>query len=55
MVENSSLFSGECLEGDCYNGHGTMKFSNGDTYTGYFKDEKKFGYGIYNFNNGERY
>ena len=50
-----SLSAGECIQGDCINGEGTMKFANGDSYTGTFKDEKKIGYGIYTFSNGERY
>jgi hypothetical protein len=50
-----SLSAGECIRGDCINGEGTMKFDNGDSYTGTFKDEKKIGYGIYTFSNGERY
>jgi hypothetical protein len=50
-----SLSAGECIQGDCINGEGTMKFANGDSYTGTFKDEKKIGYGIYIFSNGERY
>jgi len=38
---------GECIEGDCYNGEGTLIFSNGDKYVGMFKDGNQHGHGTY--------
>ena len=38
---------GECIEGDCYNGEGTLMFSNGDKYVGMFKDGNQHGHGTY--------
>ena len=44
-----------CIEGNCYNGIGKYRYSNGDVYEGGFKEKKKNGYGKYNFSNGDKY
>lgn len=43
-----------CVSGDCDNGFGTQNYDNG-TYTGYFKDGKRSGYGVYVWNDGLKY
>lgn len=42
----------ECIKGNCKDGYGTYKLSNGDKYTGYFKKGLRSGQGIYLFVNG---
>ncbi len=44
-----------CESGDCYNGFGSKTYSNGDKYTGIFKDEKRHGIGIYLYKHGDVY
>ena len=41
----------ECVSGDCINGKGTAKFSNGDYYDGDFKNNKMNGQGTMKFKN----
>ncbi len=43
-----------CVSGDCSNGYGTVEYDNG-SYTGYFRDGMRHGYGVYSWNNGLRY
>ena len=43
-----------CTAGDCQNKYGRMEWSNGDSYTGFFKNGKLY-MGTYNFASGERY
>jgi len=44
-----------CLQGNCENGEGTYKFSDGDVYTGQFKDSVLNGQGTYKFADGRVY
>jgi len=44
-----------CLQGDCYNGHGTYKWPSGNQYTGTFKKGSRDGQGIFIFVNGDKY
>jgi hypothetical protein len=37
------------------NGHASVKFDNGDSYTGTWKKGKRDGTGEYNYANGDRY
>ena len=37
----------ECIEGNCINGSGKAKYSNGDTYIGEFKESLPDGQGAY--------
>ena len=41
----SSNGSAECVEGNCRDGVGIYKYSNGDTYNGEFKNGLRHGYG----------
>lgn len=43
-----------CIAGDCQNRYGRYKWSNGDTFTGFFKDGKMY-MGTYNFASGSKY
>ncbi|MEZ4874141.1 MAG: hypothetical protein R2793_01470 [Flavobacteriaceae bacterium] len=43
-----------CIAGDCQNKYGQFKWSNGDIFTGFFKDGKLF-MGTYSFASGDKY
>jgi len=43
-----------CVAGDCQDKYGRWKWSNGDTYTGFFENGKLV-MGTYSFENGDRY
>lgn len=43
-----------CTAGDCQNGYGRFKWSNGDQYTGFFKNGNLH-QGSYTFSNGDKY
>lgn len=45
----------QCVKGNCYNGKGTYKYTNGDKYDGQWKEGKMHGKGLYEFANGDRY
>ncbi len=45
----------QCLSGDCVNGKGTFKYSQGGVYVGDFKNGKKEGQGEYIWVNGDIY
>ena len=53
-VNTVSTF-GQCLEGNCKNGRGTMIFSDGTKYIGQFKDGKWHGQETLIFHGGEKY
>ncbi|MDO6855249.1 hypothetical protein Q4599_16775 [Cellulophaga lytica] len=40
-----------CIYGDCKGGYGIYKYSNGDSYKGYFKNSKRHGFGDYLWGN----
>jgi hypothetical protein len=44
-----------CLQGNCYTGHGTMKYDSGNQYTGTFKNGFRDGEGVFVFSNGDKY
>ena len=43
-----------CVAGDCQNKYGRYKWSNGDQFTGFFKNGRMF-LGTYSFANGDKY
>lgn len=46
-----TTFKTGCIYGDCKNGYGIYKYNNGDSYKGYFKNNKRHGYGDYLWGN----
>jgi len=44
-----------CIKGNCVNGSGTYKWSDGDVYVGQWKDGIQNGQGTYKFPNGDVY
>jgi hypothetical protein len=50
---NSSVKTG-CVTGDCQNKYGRYKWSNGDQFTGFFKNGSMY-MGVYKFTNGDKY
>ena len=44
-----------CIQGDCENGKGTYKYSDGGVYVGQWKDGKMNGQGTLKFKNGDVY
>lgn len=51
---NSTQSTSNCISGNCTNGFGKKKYSNG-TYEGQFKNNFRHGRGVYKWNNGESY
>lgn len=51
LIDNDSgdLVSG-CRAGDCQNGFGIYRYSDGDVYEGYFLDGQRHGWGTYFYN-----
>ncbi len=43
-----------CIAGECQNKYGRYKWSNGDTFTGFFKNGKMY-MGTYSFASGDKY
>ncbi len=43
-----------CIAGDCQNKYGRYKWSNGDTYTGFFRNGNMY-MGVYSFASGDKY
>ena len=52
-LRDGTLFKGEFDYGK--KKEGIIKYSNGEEYTGPFKDNKREGYGIMKYNSGEQY
>ncbi|MCP4254327.1 MAG: hypothetical protein GY775_13150 [Candidatus Scalindua sp.] len=46
---------GECTEGDCENGRGTMVYPDGTKYKGEFKAGRRSGQGTYTYSDGGNY
>lgn len=55
VMLSAATAAAQCISGDCDNGHGVYKSSNGDRYEGLFRDGKREGAGIINYGNGNRY
>lgn len=57
LAENRTVnyASDECVSGDCKNGTGVFKWSNGDKYEGAFERGGKHGKGVFYASNGDRY
>ncbi len=56
--KNGNIYEGEVLEIDnkfIANGDGTMKYTNGDNYTGEFKNNQRHGEGLMTYENGNIY
>ncbi len=53
FIINSGVSTG-CVTGDCQNKYGRYKWSNGDQFTGFFKNGHMY-MGIYLFSNGDKY
>ena len=54
LLLSISTFS-QCLSGDCYNGYGKYKFSDGSIYTGDFINYQFQGKGTINYISGNTY
>ena len=50
----SPAVSSECIEGNCNNGRGTLKWTNSSSYTGDFRNGKANGYGEAIWNIGKK-
>ena len=55
LTAGNALAAEGCLQGDCYNGHGTYQWPSGNQYTGTFKDGSRNGEGVFTFINGDKY
>jgi len=53
-IFSASAFA-QCTEGNCENGQGTFKFSNGAEYKGQWKNSRLDGQGTYKFSDGAKY
>ena len=51
---SNAQYSG-CFQGDCENGSGAYKYSNGDVYNGEWKDGERNGSGDYKYSDGDSY
>ncbi|EMN89504.1 MORN repeat-containing protein [Leptospira weilii] len=49
------LNTSKCIEGDCKNGFGTLRFRNGAVYKGQFAQSKFHGFGIFTHPKGDSY
>lgn len=52
---SSNTLQAQCLSGNCQNGIGSFRFTNGDEYAGEWMGGKPHGNGTYKFNTKERY
>jgi hypothetical protein len=53
-IFSASAFA-QCTEGNCENGQGTYKYSNGDKYKGQWKNNRLDGQGTLTYLNGSKY
>ena len=51
----ASVVSAQCVKGNCFRGHGTYEWENGDFYEGMWKAGKPDGNGTFYFENGDNY
>jgi hypothetical protein len=52
-LTSNAQIKGECISGDCVNGFGLLKYTNGEKYAGYFKNGKREGVGELDSANGK--
>jgi hypothetical protein len=55
LLVSNTAFSQTCTSGDCQNGYGIQKYTNGEEYLGEFKDNIRDGQGVTFYPNGEKY
>jgi hypothetical protein len=55
LFNTNAVAAKGCLQGNCYTGHGTMKYESGNQYTGTFKNGFRDGEGVFIFKNGDKY
>ena len=51
----ATAISAQCVKGNCFKGHGTYEWENGDFYEGMWKNGKPDGNGVFYFENGDNY
>jgi len=51
---NTPVTNPDCISGDCNNGYGKKKYDNG-TYTGFFSNGSRNGYGMYQWTDAGKY
>ena len=51
----ATTISAQCVKGNCFKGHGTYEWENGDFYEGMWKNGKPDGNGVFYFENGDNY
>ncbi|MBW1829230.1 MAG: hypothetical protein JRI74_07400, partial [Deltaproteobacteria bacterium] len=54
-IAGEETITQECIDGDCRNGQGTVRFSDSGEYKGECKDCKFHGQGTYSYPGGEKY
>ncbi|HPA73240.1 MAG TPA: hypothetical protein PKY31_13280 [Spirochaetota bacterium] len=55
VVRAVRLYTSTCVAGDCENGDGTMKYDDGTTYIGRWKDGKRSGEGTLYYPDGRKF
>ena len=55
MICCVSIYSQNCIEGDCINGYGSVEYPLGDIYKGSFKNNLMHGQGVYTYSDGTKY
>ena len=54
-VGDLPVVSAQCVSRNCFRGHGTYEWENGDFYEGIWKAGKRDGNGTFYFENGNNY
>ena len=57
LSRGASAYEEDCIKGNCIDGFGVSEITGdyGQKYEGYFKNGKRNGKGIINYNNGDKY